>query len=637
MIARHLERRGGAARRRAAAPDVVAERARRQAPARAVRPPFIVDGFNFCRPEVRRRRRVRKRPRARAAPAGTVRGWFYLGALTARMLRATLGVKPKLLRTIDVGETIEIEAACVPCGADGAAAGSFKSARVTALDAGHCPGALLFLFEDVATGHRALHTGDCRASEAVVAAAVRALRPAAPASAPSPTPSSRSSTCSTSTRRTPTRAGASRRRRRRCGCWHAWWRRSSRASRRRSSSSSSYEIGKEKAIDAVVRASGGRALVPPRRAMSLRLCGWWDDALHTEADAPDVAVHVAPMSSAGADAHATMVALLEAQGGRYAAVVSLRPTGWAHVRTRETPRVWAENEGRTRVYGVAYSEHSSFPELQALVGALRPRLLVPTVNAETREARERLQGVFAHRATSSPTAAASTGTLAAAAARRPPSSAAAGPLAGVDVAAQRELWARLSPRPPVPPADTAEHPVDLTGDDDDDGRRRLGPGARGGEGGGRLRFADRVPALAPRGRGGRRRDGAVGALWRPRRRGARELAASSSSSSAAAAAVDADGGRGGDDDLALPGAKKDEEEDAMRGWRYNGGTLDETRTRVPWRSWCPPAHGRVSFPRDGRRRDAPLTVTPTTNARSRAHGEETEESLGRRGQARYTH
>ena len=27
--------------------------------------------------------------------------------------------------------------------------------------------------------------------------------------------------------------------------------------------------------------------------------------------------------------------------------------------------------------------------------------------------------------------------------------------------------------------------------------------------------------------------------------------------------------------LALPGAKKDEEEDAMRGWRYNGGTLTD--------------------------------------------------------------
>jgi len=41
-------------------------------------------------------------------------------------------------------------------------------------------------------------------------------------------------------------------------------------------------VGKEKAIEAVARAAGGRALVSGRRALSLRLCGLWDDSLHTE-------------------------------------------------------------------------------------------------------------------------------------------------------------------------------------------------------------------------------------------------------------------------------------------------------------------------------------------------------------------
>ena len=49
-----------------------------------------------------------------------------------------------------------------------------------------------------------------------------------------------------------------------------------------------HQVGKEKAIEAVVRASGGRALVPPRRATGLRLCNLWDDALYTEEDAADV-------------------------------------------------------------------------------------------------------------------------------------------------------------------------------------------------------------------------------------------------------------------------------------------------------------------------------------------------------------
>ena len=273
---------------------------------------FIVDGFNFCRPDVRHYFLTHAHGDHTCGLHATFDiGEIYCSTLTARMLRATLGVKPKLLRTIDVGETVEIEAACVPCGADGAAAGSYKSARVTALDAGHCPGALLFLFEDVATGHRALHTGDCRASEAVVAAAVRALRPAAPASAPS-TPSEPlvdvlylDTTYADARWSFPPQEEALRLLARVVAEELA-------REPKTLFVVGSYEIGKEKAIDAVVRASGGRALVPPRRAMSLRLCGWWDDALHTEADAADVAVHVAPMSSAGADAHATMAALLEA-------------------------------------------------------------------------------------------------------------------------------------------------------------------------------------------------------------------------------------------------------------------------------------------------------------------------------------
>ena len=78
----------------------------------------------------------------------------------------------------------------------------------------------------------------------------------------------------------------------------------------------------------------------------------------------------------------------------------LRPTGWTHTRALAAdpsalPRVWAENGGTTRVYGVSYSEHSSYSELHALVGALRPGKVVPTVNAASAGEREKLVGLFA--------------------------------------------------------------------------------------------------------------------------------------------------------------------------------------------------------------------------------------------------
>ena len=118
---------------------------------------FIVDGFNFCEPDVRHYFLTHAHSdHTTGLTASFDIGEIYCSALTGRMLRATIGVKAKLIHTIEVGESIEVE-----------------GARVTALDAGHCPGALMFLFE--AEGHRALHTGDCRASPDVVAAAVAAV------------------------------------------------------------------------------------------------------------------------------------------------------------------------------------------------------------------------------------------------------------------------------------------------------------------------------------------------------------------------------------------------------------------------------------------------------------------------------
>ena len=164
----------------------------------------------------------------------------------------------------------------------------------------------------------------------------------------------------------------------------------------------SYQVGKEKAIAAVAKAAGGRALVPANRALSLRLCHEWDDALHTEsADASDVCVHVSPLGGMGQEAHETMKETLQRSNGRYKAVVMFRPTGWTFTRAladggvNALPRVWAENDGCTRMYGVPYSEHSSHTELHNLVSALKPNRIVPTVNAESAEQREKLIGQFA--------------------------------------------------------------------------------------------------------------------------------------------------------------------------------------------------------------------------------------------------
>ena len=362
---------------------------------------FIVDGFNFCEPDVRHYFLTHcHSDHTCGLHSKFDLGTIYCSALSARVLRATLGIRQKVIVTLDVGETIEIE-----------------GVSVTALDAGHCPGSLMLLFVHP-DGHRALHTGDCRASEPVIRAAREAaLAVAVPTPGPAPTVAPSAATSATPTAPIATTSAAS-------AAVDVLYLDTTYAQPRwtfppqpaalemlaaivsaelaREPATlfvvGSYQLGKEKAISAVARAAGGRALVPSRRALTLRLCGLWDDAIHTEADSPDVRVHVSPMSGMGADAHSQMLSTLRGHGGRYKAIVTIRPTGWSFTKSMRdgaSCKPWAENEGSTRLFGVPYSEHSSYEELHALVSALRPRTLVPTVNAETSKAREGLVAEFA--------------------------------------------------------------------------------------------------------------------------------------------------------------------------------------------------------------------------------------------------
>ena len=279
---------------------------------------FIVDGFNFCEPDVRHYLLTHAHSDHTCGLHGSFDlGTIYCSALTARVLRAQLGVKQKLLCTLEPGDTIEVE------GVD-----------IIALDAGHCPGSLMFLLVHRASGHRALHTGDCRASPPIVAAAVKAARALGGDRDQEHSGSASSAASSSSAAAAAAAPGPSlvdviyldttya----------HERWRFPPQAVALRMLAQivqvelarepatlfvvGSYQVGKEKAVQAVTRAAGGRALVPAHRALSLRLCHEWDDAVHTEAvDAADVRVHVSPLGGMGPEVPASGI---ERKGGRSA-------------------------------------------------------------------------------------------------------------------------------------------------------------------------------------------------------------------------------------------------------------------------------------------------------------------------------
>ena len=118
---------------------------------------------------------------------------------------------------------------------------------------------------------------------------------------------------------------------------------------------STYQVGKENAVEAVVRAAGGKAHVTKDRARLLRMSERWDDALHTEVDSDDVRVRVTSM--AGETTHEDLAEKLEefnARGGtdangasssaphsttRFNSVVAFRPTGWTATNAMKQPGV----------------------------------------------------------------------------------------------------------------------------------------------------------------------------------------------------------------------------------------------------------------------------------------------------------
>ncbi|KXJ71870.1 hypothetical protein RP20_CCG019455 [Aedes albopictus] len=71
---------------------------------------------------------------------------LIMSPITSRLVKAFINVQEEFYRLVDLHETITID-----------------DVRITALDANHCPGAVMFLFQ-LPTGTNILHTGDFRAS-----------------------------------------------------------------------------------------------------------------------------------------------------------------------------------------------------------------------------------------------------------------------------------------------------------------------------------------------------------------------------------------------------------------------------------------------------------------------------------------
>ena len=157
-----------------------------------------------------------------------------------------------------------------------------------------------------------------------------------------------------------------------------------------------YTIGKEKVFLHAAREFGRRVCVTREKRAVLDLLDLADpDARALTTNPAETNFHVVPMMHIRMD---NLQERLRAEGGRFDHVVGFRPTGWSVAgkgsaggggQATLTPtgqlsrgvRSMGKRQGRgpAVIYSVPYSEHSSFSELREFVRWLEPAEVIPTV------------------------------------------------------------------------------------------------------------------------------------------------------------------------------------------------------------------------------------------------------------------
>lgn len=166
-----------------------------------------------------------------------------------------------------------------------------------------------------------------------------------------------------------------------------------------------YQIGKERAALAVREAAGGVIAVPDdHKAKVLRLCGAWSEDLFARAVVADTTTLLTWLGQVRMDRLTDLLAEPAIRALQVTRVIGFRLTGWTFRSTRGAGALSSRREqlhraartparskdGRIVLFSLPYSEHSSYGELRDFVAAIKPHAVEPTVNAEDPDSRRRI-------------------------------------------------------------------------------------------------------------------------------------------------------------------------------------------------------------------------------------------------------
>ncbi|XP_068222950.1 DNA cross-link repair 1 protein-like [Palaemon carinicauda] len=152
----------------------------------------------------------------------------------------------------------------------------------------------------------------------------------------------------------------------------------------------SYTIGKERVFRAIASELDCRIWASGDKQKILRCIEDDEITKRLTSDKFSARVHVIKMNEINPKVLSDYV---NSMSPKYNEVVAIRPTGWEHSGNNETS-FSPKRFGGVYIYGIPYSEHSSYNELERFVKFSRPKKIVPTVNVGNPTSRKKMEENF---------------------------------------------------------------------------------------------------------------------------------------------------------------------------------------------------------------------------------------------------
>ncbi|XP_061087421.1 DNA cross-link repair 1A protein [Conger conger] len=284
---------------------------------------------------------------------------IYCNRITGNLVKSKLRVEEQYIHILPMNTECTVE-----------------GVRVTLLEANHCPGAamLLFLLPD---GQTVLHTGDFRADPSMesypelLACRVQTLYLDTTYCSPEYTFPTQQEAITLAVNRAFEHVALNPRTLVVCG---------------------TYSVGKEKVFLAIAEVLGCKVSLSRDKHGTMccleseRIC----QLITTDWKAAQV--HVLPMMQVN---FKNLEAHLSKYSAKYDQVLAFKPTGWTYSSQTEVVQdIQPDIRGNISIYGIPYSEHSSYLEMKRFVQWLRPLKIIPTVNVGSWESRKAMERLF---------------------------------------------------------------------------------------------------------------------------------------------------------------------------------------------------------------------------------------------------